>query len=106
MVRIAPTARFVCCVDKAENHENERIRLAKRNESFGGGSRKSLRSLRGLNQRFRGIVCFQWVDPRFVSPFSPPGLFRFKNPTRIAHDRRASVKFGGAGARSFRGYRL
>ena len=32
--------------------------------------RKSLKSLKALNQRFRGIVCFQWVDPHFVSPFS------------------------------------
>jgi hypothetical protein len=29
-----------------------------------------------LNQRFRGIECFQWVEPDFVSPFSCTASFR------------------------------
>jgi len=30
-----------------------------------------LKSLWALNQSFRGFVCFQGLDPIFVSPFSP-----------------------------------
>jgi hypothetical protein len=32
---------------------------------------KSLKSLWAPNQRFRGIVCFQALKRRFISPFSP-----------------------------------
>jgi hypothetical protein len=53
--------------EQAKNSENEALRFAPRNETFRDKGHKSLRSLRVLNQRFRGIVCFQWFDPRFVS---------------------------------------
>jgi hypothetical protein len=33
--------------------------------------RKSLESLWAPNQSFRDFVCFQWLRPVFVSPFSP-----------------------------------
>jgi hypothetical protein len=31
--------------------------------------RKSLKSFWLPNRRFRGIVCFQWLNPIFVSPY-------------------------------------
>ena len=49
---------------------NAKVRFAKRNESFRSAGRKSLKSLCALNQSFRVIVCFQWVNCLFVSPFS------------------------------------
>ena len=48
-----------------------------------------MRSLRMPNQRFRGIVCFQWVDPRFVSLFSSTALF----PIQKHRIQRASANF-------------
>ena len=62
--------RFVSDVEEAKNSETKGFRFAKRNQTFRLERLKSLRSLRVLNQLFRGIVCFQWLDPRFVSPFS------------------------------------
>jgi hypothetical protein len=59
--------RFVSLRQTAQNRENEALRFAKRNERLRGEGRNSLRSLRTLNQLFRGIVCFQWVEPNFVS---------------------------------------
>jgi hypothetical protein len=60
-------SRFVSLRQTAQNSKNEALRFAKRNESFRIDGLKSLKSLRVLNQLFRGIVCFQWVDPNFVS---------------------------------------
>jgi hypothetical protein len=51
----------------AQNSENEALRFAKRSERLRDEDRNSLRSLRVLNQVFRGIVYFQWIDPNFVS---------------------------------------
>jgi hypothetical protein len=58
---------FVSLRQTAQNRENEALRFAKRNERFRDEGRNALRSLMVLNQLFRGIVCFQWVDPNFVS---------------------------------------
>jgi hypothetical protein len=58
---------FVSFRRAGQNSENEALRFAPRNETFRDKGHKSLKSLRLLNQRFRGIVCFQWFDPRFVS---------------------------------------
>jgi hypothetical protein len=44
-------------------------------KSFRDLGRKSLKSLIEQNQRFRGIVLFQWLSPRFVSLFSSHALF-------------------------------
>jgi hypothetical protein len=49
--------------------------------------RKSLTCLKALNQRFRGIVCFQWVDAHFVSPFSSPALFSIEKPNPARAER-------------------
>jgi hypothetical protein len=67
--RVSPRQQpsFVSLRHTAQNSENEALRFAKRNESFRDDGLKSLRSLRVLNQLFRGIVCFQWVEPNFVS---------------------------------------
>jgi hypothetical protein len=50
--------------------ENREKHFAKRNETFRTAGGNSLKSLQALNQVFRGIVCFQGFNPRFVSPFS------------------------------------
>ena len=51
------------------------FRCAKRNVlTFRIAWRKSLKSLWTLNHSFRGIVCFQGLDPFFVSPFSRHGV--------------------------------
>jgi hypothetical protein len=42
--------------------------------------RKSLESLWALNQSFRELVCFQWVNRRFISRF-------FTSRSRIDHDK-------------------
>jgi hypothetical protein len=57
-------------LDEAENRENERLLFAERNERFRDAGRKSLKSLMVRNRPFRRIVCFQWLDPLFVSPES------------------------------------
>jgi hypothetical protein len=62
-----PTARGGWSLDEGENGENETLRFAKRNEAFRSAGLKSLKSSWPLNHAFRGIVCFQWVDPHFVS---------------------------------------
>jgi hypothetical protein len=41
-----------------------------RNETASQAWRKLLKSLLAGNQAFHGIVCFQWLYWRFVSPFS------------------------------------
>ena len=56
--------------------------FAKRNESFRTAALKSLKSLCELNQSLRGIVCFQWVNCRFVSPFSQHPRSRPEIPVR------------------------
>ena len=56
--------------------------FAKRNESFRTAGLKSLKSLCALNQSFRGIVCFQWVNCLFVSPFSRHSRSRPEIPVR------------------------
>jgi hypothetical protein len=50
---------------EAENSKNE-TNLS-RNETLRVADHKSLKSLRALNQQFRGIVCFQSLNPVFVS---------------------------------------
>jgi len=61
-----------------------------------------LKSLWALNQSFRGFVCFQGLDPIFVSPFSPfspsppsrpsftpspvPALSRYDHHSRFSKD--------------------
>ncbi len=57
------------------------FRQAKRIVSLGAG-RKSLKSLRSLDQSFRGIACFQWVSCLFVSPFSQHLRSRPEIPVR------------------------
>jgi hypothetical protein len=47
------------CAAEANANENKGLRFAMRNETFRGEGSKSLKSLMALNQRFRGIVCFQ-----------------------------------------------
>jgi hypothetical protein len=56
------------------------FRQAKRIVSQRGS--KSLKSLCALNQSFRGIVCFQWVNCLFVSPFSRHSRSRPEIPVR------------------------
>jgi hypothetical protein len=58
---------FVWGLDEAEKQRKRKQRFAKRNERFRDGDRNPLRSLGALNQGFRRIVCFQWLDPLFVS---------------------------------------
>jgi hypothetical protein len=60
---------FVLASSKPKKREKRNERFAERNESFRMPDRKSLNSLRALNQSFRGIVCFQWVNRLFVSRF-------------------------------------
>ena len=48
-------------------------------------ARKSLKSLWAPNQSFRGIVCFQWLNSVFVSPFSRVVCFQWlSSPFRFA----------------------
>jgi hypothetical protein len=63
----AEGGRFASGLEEARNSEKY---FAMRNETFRIPDRKSLKSLLTSNQWFRGIVCFQWLTPVFVSPFS------------------------------------
>jgi hypothetical protein len=67
---------------RAENRVKTGLRFAMRNETLRIRGRKSLKSLIPPNQRFRRIVCFQWVDLDFVSPISRIGSFRRKTRVR------------------------
>jgi hypothetical protein len=60
--------------------EKRNERFAMRNETKRIPGRKSLESLWALNQPFRGPVCFQRVNRRFISRF-------FTYQSRIDHDR-------------------
>ena len=52
---------------RRKNRQKRRLPFAERNERFRDAGRKSLRSLGVRNGPFRAIVCFQWLDPLFVS---------------------------------------
>jgi hypothetical protein len=58
----------------AEKRPKRNAHFAMRNGTLRRVKRKSLKSFRALNQSFRGIVYFQWLNPDFVSPFSGPWL--------------------------------
>jgi hypothetical protein len=60
---------FALASTKPKKQEKRNERFAERNESFRMPDRKSLKSLSALNQSFRGIVCFQWVNGHFISRF-------------------------------------
>ena len=77
--RLRPARRCVSSAGKAKNGANEAIHFAKRNEPFRTGRGKSLKSLRRRIQPFRRIVCFQWVQAHFVSPFSRRRSFPAKS---------------------------
>jgi hypothetical protein len=64
--------RFVSGLDEAEKRPKRNAHFATRNKTFHEPGRKSLESLWAPNQSFRGFVCFQWLNPVFVSPFSSP----------------------------------
>ena len=76
--------RFASPSERSAKPAKARGRFARRNEAFRISGRKSLKSLWSLNQRFRGIVCFQWLNRLFVSPHSRPALVRTKNPLRMS----------------------
>jgi hypothetical protein len=59
----------------APSRRSRNAHFALRNETFRRAWRKSLKSLWVPNRAFRGIVCFQWLNWRFVSPFSRVCLF-------------------------------
>jgi hypothetical protein len=68
-----PIAHFASSLDEGKTAEKQRkaegmFRMAKRNVSH--LRHKPLESLYALNQRFRGIVCFQGLNCLFVSRFS------------------------------------
>ena len=56
--------------EASKTPELRRRRFAGRNETFRIPRRKPLESLRELNRRFRGTVCFQGANCLFVSRFS------------------------------------
>src|ERR1700733_8987711 len=71
--RLVPAGRltrFVSGAGETEPPENRGKHFAKRNETFRTAGGNSLKSLQALNQGFRGIVCFQGFNARFVSLFS------------------------------------
>jgi hypothetical protein len=62
--------------------------FASRNERLRAAGRKPLISLRALNQAFRGIVCFQGFNRRFISPFSRTRIFGPKSSGQTRPARR------------------
>jgi hypothetical protein len=74
--------RFALGANEGQKHQKRNESFAKRNESFRTAGLKSLKSLCVLNQSFRGIVCFQWVNCPFVSPFSQHSRSRPEIPVR------------------------
>jgi hypothetical protein len=63
---------WVAILDRARDPRaktKRTLRHAKRNETKRIPGRKSLESLSALNRSFRGIVCLQWVNRRFISRF-------------------------------------
>src|ERR1700722_17328313 len=57
------------CAVGAKKTRKRKTHFAKRNGTFRIVGRKPLKSLWSRNQRFRGMVCFQWLNLVFVSPF-------------------------------------
>jgi hypothetical protein len=61
--------RFDSGLEEARKRPGRNAHFAARNETFRTAWHKPLKSLLAPNQRFRGIVCFQWLIADFVSPF-------------------------------------
>src|ERR1700722_12338020 len=68
---------------RGQEKRKRKTHFAKRNGTFRIIGRKPLKSLWSRNQRFRGIVCFQWLNLVFVSPFfmhartnQKPGIYK------------------------------
>ena len=61
--RIRGPGRFLRACTKPKRNAD----FAKRNETFRSAGRKLLESRWSPNQSFHGFVCFQWLDPVFVS---------------------------------------
>jgi hypothetical protein len=81
---------------RAPNQQKRNESFANRNETFRVADPKSLKSLMVLNQRFRGIVCFQSLNHVFVSRsrrvhlFDPKSL-RPAGAARLFEKLRAAV---------------
>ena len=80
--RTRRSVRFALGADEGQKQQKRNESFAKRNESFRSAGLTSLKSLCALNQSFRGIVCFQWVNCLFVSPFSRHSRSRPEIPVR------------------------
>jgi hypothetical protein len=95
LIRPGPaTGRYVSLL--ASTEPKRRARFARRNETFRGSHRKSLKSLRVANQQFREIVCFQGREPLFVSPFSQVVSLQGLSSILVSPCRRPSWSFGRA----------
>jgi hypothetical protein len=58
--------------------------FAERNQRFRDAGRKSLKSLGREIVAFRGIVCFQWLDPLFrFAPIATAIPARMKRASRL-----------------------
>jgi hypothetical protein len=86
---------------RLEKRPGRNAHFAARNETFRTAWHKSLKSLWAPNQSFRGIVCFQWLNSVFVSPFSRVVCFQWLSsifisslPRRVCvQPRRRRVRF-------------